>query len=117
MPRKFYLVLITCALMFAILFGASPKPTNSDACVVIVDALKRIDDLTLGDSRSRLEQSFELDGGLQFRTKSRYVFKKCHFIKIDVEFVGEGFGHDEDFLPTDKIVKVSRPYLEYPIYD
>jgi hypothetical protein len=43
--------------------------------------------------------------------------KSCSFIKIDVEFAGEGIEKRSDYLPGDKIVRVSRPYLEYPVFD
>jgi hypothetical protein len=84
---------------------------------VIEDALKIVNDLKPGDLRARLEQSFELDGGLQFPAKSRYVFRTCRYIKVDVELSSEGIQSRTDFLPGDKIVKISRPYLEYSTYD
>ena len=62
-----------------------------------------------------LSGSFEEDGGLQFRTQVRSVFKDCPDIKIDVEFSAEdesAYGNRDD-----KVVNLSRPYLEYPAAD
>lgn len=89
--------------------------TATDHCDTIRDALARIHSLKTGDSRAMLEENFELDGGLQFPGKSVYVFKKCNFIKINVEFTAEA--QQTDLLAADKISKISRPYLEYPFRD
>jgi hypothetical protein len=68
-----------------------------------------------GTTRQSLSRSFEEDGGLQFRSQGRYVYKHCALIKVDIEFsvVDDG----PDFSPDDKMVKVSRPYLEHPSSD
>jgi hypothetical protein len=54
---------------------------------------------------------------MQSVTRSRYTFKKCHFIKVDVEFSPEKSGKEAGFSPADKVSEVSRLYLEYPVYD
>jgi hypothetical protein len=92
-------------------------PTCHTAEEIITDALKAAADLKVGDTRADVERSFELEGGLQSRTKSRYVFKKCSYIKIDVEFTGKGDSSPAGFPSTDIIVQVSKPYLEYSIED
>jgi uncharacterized protein YecT (DUF1311 family) len=83
---------------------------------LIREALKQISELRPGDSRMLLERNFEQDGGLQFARHSRYVLKKCQFIKVDVEFSGEGIDN-RAALPSDTVVRVSRPYVEYPSAD
>jgi hypothetical protein len=109
-------LLIICVVAMPALLG-SGAPTAHDQCQAIEQTLKRIEGLKPGDFRSQLEQSFELDGGLQFPTKSRYVFKTCRYIKIDVELSNEGIQTRTDFLPSDRIVRISKPYLEYPVSD
>ena len=96
--------------------GESDRPTTALCEALIVDALKQVDELKPGTPRAVLEHGFEEDGGLQFAAHSRYVLKKCHFIKIDVEFSG-GAIENRAALPTDQVVTVSRPYLEYPVDD
>ena len=115
MRARAYLTVICIGLMSV--QGGFSRTTTRDDCRVIEDALKRIDDLKPGDLRAKLEQSFELDGGLQFPARSRYVFKTCRYIKVEVELSSEGIQARTDFLPSDKIVKISRPYLEHPVYD
>ena len=68
-----------------------------------------------GMTRNDLAPLFAEDGGLQTRQHGRYVYAQCQYIKVDVIFspVDGGANPGSD----DKIVKVSRPYLEDPFYD
>jgi hypothetical protein len=79
--------------------------------------MKAFDELKAGDTRAKLEQEFESDGGITGPKQSRYKFKKCPYIKIDVEFSRKGESDWMDYLPTDTVVHISKPYLQYPIYD
>jgi len=91
-------------------------PANCDSCALMEDALKILQTLVPGTPRSKVEQDFRPDGGLQsFRNSSRYVFKKCPLIKVDIEFTH--FEGQQDDLQSDQIIRISRPYLEYPFYD
>jgi hypothetical protein len=105
-----------CVAMGLISAGARAQ-TSQDSVLLITDALKVVGEITVGDTRATLEREFELEGGLQSAGRSRYVFKKCHLIKIEVEFSHKGDSSWTDFSPTDSIVHVSKPYLEYPITD
>ena len=58
-----------------------------------------------------------MDSGLQMFDTVRYVFKKCRTIQILVHFEGGAPGKPAASLPTDRIVTVSRPYLEYQAMD
>ena len=42
--------------------------------------------------------------------QGRFVYRECGLIKIDVEFEVR---NERGFSRDDKVVKVSRPYLEY----
>lgn len=89
---------------------------NCDSCAVLSEALQIVQAFAQGTPRSKVEQDFRADGGLQsFRNTSRYVLKKCPSIKVDIEF-RQSDGQQGD-LSTDPIVKVSRPYLESPFWD
>jgi len=89
---------------------ATGPPSN---CGVIEEALQETSKLKPGITRDKVEVTFVLDGGMHFRRTSRYSFRKCPSIKVDVEFSGSR----ADSSPTDRIIKVSRPYLELPAYD
>jgi hypothetical protein len=74
-----------------------------------------------GMARKELFRVLTEEGGLSTRTERRYVYKHCPYIKVDVEFspvdeIGTGQGGTSE-NPDDKIVKISRPYLEYSITD
>jgi hypothetical protein len=45
------------------------------------------------------------------------VWKDCKYVKIEVEFSPSGPSELRSFLPTDKVIKVSKPYLELPDMD
>jgi len=77
------------------------------------EALQETSKLKPGITMDKVEVTFVLDGGMHFRRTSRYSFRKCPSIKVDVEFSGSR----ADSSPTDRIIKVSRPYLELPAYD
>ena len=81
----------------------------------IQPVLRTVSRIERGLTRKSLSGSFEENGGLRFRTQVRYVFKDCPYIKIEVEFSAE----DESVYgnPDDKVVNISRPYLEYPAAD
>jgi len=50
---------------------------------------------------------------------ARYTYKKCGFIKVDIDFsLARKYEAGKDVeSPDDVITKVSRPYLDYPTMD
>lgn len=70
-----------------------------------------------GMTRRELQQVFTTEGGLSTRTRRTYVLSQCRTIKVDVEFSAASKESDMQEMPEDKIVKISRPYLEYSIFD
>jgi len=74
-----------------------------------------------GMTRKDLFAVFTEEGGLSTRTRRRYVYKHCPYIKVDVEFssVGDTDANPDAGTenPEDTIVKISQPYLEYSIMD
>jgi hypothetical protein len=74
-----------------------------------------------GMTRKDLFRVFKEEGGLSTNTQRRYVYKDCPYIKVDVKFSPVGdTGMDQTpgtENPADKIVEISRPFLEYTISD
>jgi hypothetical protein len=74
-----------------------------------------------GMARKDLLGVFTEEGGLSTRTQRRYVYKDCPYIKVNVEFspTAETDANQDASTenPEDRIVKISRPYLEYSIVD
>jgi len=71
-----------------------------------------------GAARKDLLRVFKEEGGLSTRTRRTYVYKGCPYIKVDVKFAPLG-NEDDEFteMPEDKVITVSRPYLEYSVTD
>ena len=124
--RRILTSLIFACAFFALSFlCAAQQPSNvqqpsrqDQLEALIKEVLEVAGNLKEGSIRSEVERDFTLDGGIQFRGTSRYMFKKCHFIKIEVTFSkDERAGTWIDGSPEDRVVTVSKPYLEYPVMD
>jgi hypothetical protein len=105
------------AITLVSLVFSSHLRAAGDSCAVIQEALVETDKLKAGMTRDKVEGSFILDGGLQFRRTSRYSFRKCPSIKVNVDFSEQGPADSSGFSAKDEILKVSQPYLQYPAYD
>ncbi len=82
--------------------------------------MRSISTIKPGMTREDLFTVFTGEGGLSTRKQRRYVYKHCPYIKVDVEFSPVGDTANPDPAaenPEDRIVKISRPYLEYSIMD
>jgi len=78
----------------------------------IAKVIKQIHSIHPGMTRRDLQSIFTTEGGLFARTQRTYVYKDCPYIKVDVVFSGTGATWAED-----RIVSISRPYLEFSIMD
>jgi len=101
---------------------SAPSPAGDDeACQFIAQAIEATKSLKAGMTRSELDKNFTEDGGITFigqgQHHARYVYRKCPYIKIDVDLTVAGVDEKPAMSPTDRILKVSRPYLEHPFYD
>jgi hypothetical protein len=81
------------------------------ACVEQIETIK------IGSTRADLLKQFEPNGGISTRTSGSYVYREYPHIKVEVEFesVGpdiSGSGNVDVGNPNDKIIKISKPYLE-----
>ena len=74
-----------------------------------------------GMTRKDLLRIFAEEGGLSTRSQRTYVYKHCPYIKVQVEFSPAddlSGNHDPTAEnPAEKIVKISKPFLEYSIMD
>jgi len=110
-------VLLTgCIALFSIPADTSGQSRQAPE-EFIKQALKTVGELKIGDTRANLERYFRSDGGMQYSKPERYVYKKCPFIKIDVEFSLKRGNSWPTLSPEDTLISVSKPYLEYPFYD
>jgi hypothetical protein len=84
----------------------------------VINALNAATRLKAGMLRSDVEKDFDLDGGMSSQDRGTYTYRRCHYIKINVEFkVHEGAPNGYTFSPDDEITKISGAYLAYPLSD
>jgi hypothetical protein len=105
-------------LLFALLLPTLPcyKILAHPPCGVIDAALSDYQHIKTGITRRDVDRYFELDGGLQFPSSARYVYPKCRYLHLDIEFEAKG-NVDRPLSPDDKVVKASRLYVDYPVKD
>ena len=84
----------------------------------IANSLKQIQTVKIGMSRKDLLKLFKVEGGISARTSRRYVYRECPYIKVDVEFEPVDAKQDKrsEYL-SDRIIKISKPFLEWSITD
>jgi len=91
--------------------------TNSDYTKWVGSVLQQIDSLKTGMTRNDLLKVFTTEGGISTRLQRTYVYRECPYIKVDVRFqpVSQPSAYKE--FPDDKIVSISKPYLDYSVAD
>lgn len=111
--KVFFLTLSLCVSA-----GPSPKAEQSKdvGCSMIEGALKDYQQLKSVTTRRDVEKYFRPGGGLQFPAKMRYVYPKCDYLHVDVEFELAKPAQIAS-LPEDKVIGVSKLYVEYPATD
>jgi hypothetical protein len=92
----------------------NPFPSDQEHTDWIAAALSEMQTIRVGMTRSDLMTVFGTEGGLSTTSQQTYVYRRCPYIKVDVTFAASR--RDQE-LATDKIVKVSRPYLAWSVAD
>ena len=79
-------------------------------------SLQEIQTVKVGMTRGQLLKLFTTEGGISNRTMRKYVYRGSPHIKVDVQFERAGASREgREESQDDKIVSISRPYLENPI--
>ena len=94
----------------------APKGRDATACGVIQEALIASQQIKTGTARADVERRFIRDGGAQFRSATRYVYRRCSYLHLDVDFEMIGAAGISP-SPEDKVVKVSKLYVDYSAKD
>ena len=93
-------------------------PYGSEQARWIRQNLPELESIKVGMTRGELLKVFMEEGGISTRTWQRYVYRKCGYVKVDVEFA---LASDKDNTPPgrpdDRITKISKPYLALGIWD
>ena len=112
------LLLLLLALVTTLVLPGSATPQN-EQCVSrdqLIQALTDFGNLKTGMSRQDIERSFVLDGGMNFRNHSYYVYSKCDLIRVEVTFEPDTTVKD-GFSPRDRVTQLSKLYLGFPSKD
>jgi hypothetical protein len=98
--------------------------TRDDHIAWVGDALKRMETIKPGMRRKELLVVFTTEGGLSTPLHRTFVSRDCPYFKVDAEFDAVGRpNRDGDGRGTivesdqDRIIKISRPYLEFGVID
>jgi hypothetical protein len=106
-------------LLMSVLLAVSPRAEqNMDktTCSLVQQALRDSRQVKNATTRGDVVKYFVPDGGLQFPAKTRYVHPRCEYLHVDVEF--ELVKPSEiASLPDDKVIGVSKRYVEYTAKD
>jgi hypothetical protein len=101
-----------------------PGPSTQDHVAWVAEALKQMQTIKPGMTRTQLLTVFTTEGGLSTGLQRTFVSRDCPYFKVDVEFEAVGRpSRDADGRVTlvegsqDIIVKISSPYLQFSIAD
>jgi hypothetical protein len=98
-----------------------PLPTStaydSEQARWIAASLTEMQSIKVGMTRGELLKIFVGEGGISNRTWRRYVYRRCGYIKVDVEFAPVQERESGEESPEDRITKISKPFLEWAIMD
>ena len=109
-----------------LLFLCAPVSSQGDSDAeltrLISEAILETSAITVGMSRGDLARVFTTEGGLSTRAQRTYVYRRCPYIKVDVEFEVEHLRDSEGRVSRpeaddDVIKRISRPYLAWSVTD
>jgi hypothetical protein len=125
--RLVAIVLIVGVVIGTGLVGARSNRQASnppDHVAWVTDVLKRMQTIKVAMTRTELLSVFTTEGGLSTPLRRTFVSRDCPYFKVDVEFEAVGRpSRDSDGRVTmvegnqDRIVKISRPYLQFGVVD
>lgn len=121
----FTLAILFCALVPIVSAQSLRESGKSEEMTKwISDSLREMKTIEVGKTRAELLEVFTTEGGLSNGLRRTYVYRKCPYIKVDVEFEAVGRpAQDAEGRVTleesdiDTIKKISKPYLEWSILD
>jgi len=104
--------------------GAQQTAKREDHVAWVGQALKRMETIKPGMTRKELLAVFTTEGGISTPLHRTFVSRDCPYFKVNVEFEAVGRpGRDADGRvrmvegDQDRIVSISRPYLQFSIVD
>jgi len=115
--KRMFLVVIGW-LLCASLIPAQTPHHDDVSCQWIVEMLRHLDTLHAASTRGELEKYFEGDGGISLRTHRTYHYRKCAYLKVDVDFApAPPDAKSQTGQAGDRIEGISRPYVALAVTD
>ena len=116
------IALTAAALAYVLTLAAAParddKAAAAERVKWVEKSLKEMQSVKAGMTRGDLLKVFTEEGGLSTRTQQTYVYRECQYFKVDVRFEPVGDVRGGHFVsPGDKIVNISKPYLDWGVAD
>jgi hypothetical protein len=115
------IALTAAALAYVLTPSASPARDDrlaAERVGWVEKSLKEMRSVKVGMTRGDLLKVFREEGGLSTRRQQTYAYRECPYFKVDVTFEPVGGARGGDFVsPGDKIVNISRPYLDWSVLD
>lgn len=104
-------LLIVCSTMRA--------AAENDAAFTqrVSEVLKEARKMRPGMTREELLKVFTTQGGIFSPQQRTFAYQGCSLIKVDVEFATTEKNGKVEELPSDKILKISKPYLDWNVVD
>jgi len=109
-------LLAVVAVGFLVAPSRAGDETDKNLTKQISDVLTECKKITTGTTRTELLKVFTTEGGLSTATHRTFVHRRCPYIKVDVDFTLLD-PKQKDERPTDTVSKISKPYLEWSIFD
>jgi hypothetical protein len=118
-------LVLVAALVTGDVSSQGQEPPALQSHVAWVEAVMgRMATIQIGMTRADLLKVFTTEGGLSTGLSRTYVSRDCPYFKVDVEFeaVGRPDRNADGRVtlvedPADRIVKMSRPYLQRVVMD
>jgi len=107
-------MLLTISLTLIVGLTGQSREQRCDESIGVY--LKEIETLRAGMTRADVERLFTREGGFRggtLQASGQFYYRKCPYLKITVEFEPGRRGSREQ--PQDKIVSISKPFLEATI--
>jgi hypothetical protein len=116
--RLYCLFIATCLLISGVSVSHSQQPSSTDEehAKWIASVIRTIGAIKPGTTREEMKKILQEEGGISTRTHRTYVYKQCPLIKVTVIFAAADADPSTE-KPQDRVVSISRPYLEYSIMD
>lgn len=115
---KFLRILVTLVLLmpFSVAGEQGADGQECSSCAVVAQALNDSRQIKIGMPRRAVEQYFQRNGGAQFPDSTRYVYMKCNYLHLDVQFELKRTS-GQLFSADDSVVSVSKLYIDYSTKD